>query len=101
VDYSVRPESIPNEQWDATIWIARELDFKENENYLAKLPGTKKAAIVLYFESDKTNLKAKGDVPSSYQTSNIFSFIGDSYGLHPKSEQQREQESKLLNFIFA
>jgi len=36
-----------------------------------------------------------------YTSTNIFSFLGDSRGLHPVSEFQKEQEDKLLNYIFA
>jgi len=88
-------------EWDITIWIEREQDFKESQNKLNELPGKKKLAIVLYHTADKRNPKDNAGAPLQYKNPNIFSFIGDSHGLHPKSEFQKEQEEKLLKYIFA
>jgi len=68
---------------------------------LDRLPGSRKLALLLYFTSDKTLRGEKPENNMEYTSTNIFSFLGDSRGLHPISEFQKEQEDKLLNYIFA
>jgi len=101
VDDSVKATSLPSEEWDVVIWIETASDFKHISiiNDLAHIRGDKKLVIQLYFSADTTGPRLKPQNLTSYQGGNIFSFMGGTHGLHPKSQWQQEQEALVLQYI--
>jgi len=98
----VKRESPPQVLWDVTIWIGNSIDLRETNFFdqFNQLPGTKKLAILLNYTSNNTNPNERPEFILTNKP-NIFSFLGGSFGLHPKAGFQIKQEVEVLNYIFS